>query len=95
MSARIVAVADFYDTATHPRPYRASVFSHEDVCKAIRGERERAFDPFVVDAFLRADAAIADVSRALTDRPEPINGRAANSRCRTAGTWQRAQVPPE
>lgn len=48
---RIVAVADAYDAMTNDRPYRPAM-SHEQAVAIIRAERERQFDPEVVDAFL-------------------------------------------
>lgn len=76
VSARIVSIADFYDTATHPRPYRASAFPHEVACRAVREERDGAFDPFIVDAFLRAEARIAEISRALSPTMDPASAGA-------------------
>lgn len=48
---RIVAVADAYDAMTNNRPYRAAL-SHEQAVEIIQSERERQFDPAVVEAFL-------------------------------------------
>ncbi len=48
---RIVAVADAYDAMTHDRPYRPAM-SHEMALQEIRRQRERQFDPMIVDAFL-------------------------------------------
>lgn len=52
---RIVAVADAYDAMTSDRPYRPAL-SHEQAVEILRAERERQFDPTVVDAFLEPQA---------------------------------------
>lgn len=57
---RIVAVADAYDAITNSRPYRPAM-SHEQAIAIIRAERERQFDPMVVDALLEL-ATFADLS---------------------------------
>ncbi len=48
---RIVAVVDAYDAMTNDRPYRPAL-SHEQAIETLRAEREKQFDPEVVDAFL-------------------------------------------
>lgn len=52
---RIVAVADAYDAMTNDRPYRRAL-SHEQAIETLRAERERHFDPMIVDAFLEPTA---------------------------------------
>lgn len=49
--ARIVSVADAYDTMTTNRPYRKAL-GRERALEILREERGRQFDPRVVDAFL-------------------------------------------
>jgi len=51
LEARIVALADFYDALTHERPYKKA-WSPEEATAEIIKQRERHFDPEVVDAFL-------------------------------------------
>jgi putative two-component system response regulator len=51
LEGRIVAVADVFDALSHERPYKAA-WSMEQVVEEIAGQRERHFDPQVVDAFL-------------------------------------------
>jgi putative two-component system response regulator len=59
LSARIVAVVDFYDALTMDRCYRPA-FSEERVLEMLREQRGRAFDPRLVDVFLaRADEMLA------------------------------------
>jgi putative two-component system response regulator len=48
---RIVAVVDAYDAMTNDRPYRPAL-SHEQAIETLRAEREKQFDPMIVDAFL-------------------------------------------
>jgi putative two-component system response regulator len=48
--ARIVAVADVFDALRHDRPYRPGL-DRDVVVELIERERERHFDPEIVDAF--------------------------------------------
>lgn len=50
-SARIVALADTFDALTSKRPYK-SPYPLDIACKIIKRERERQFDPEIVDIFL-------------------------------------------
>ena len=50
--AKIIAVADSYDAMTTNRPYR-SAMSHEQAINELELNRNKQFDPAVVDAFLR------------------------------------------
>lgn len=59
LSGRIVAVADFFDALTMDRCYRAA-FDDATALDMLAAERGRAFDPQVVDCFVRhADHFIA------------------------------------
>jgi two-component system response regulator RpfG len=49
--ARIVALADRYDTLRSPRGYRRALV-HEEAIRYIQAERGRAFDPELVDFFV-------------------------------------------
>lgn len=51
LAGRIVAVADVFDALTHARPYKEA-WSVADAIDEIRAQRERQFDPRVVDAFM-------------------------------------------
>lgn len=51
LSARIVAVADFYDALSHERPYRPA-WPRDAVIAEIERERGGHFDPRVTQAFL-------------------------------------------
>ncbi len=58
LPGRITAVADAFDALTTDRVYRAAV-SVEQAVETLKAERERHFDPRVVDAFLEGlDEAI-------------------------------------
>lgn len=51
LSARIVSIADVYDALTSKRIYK-NALSHQKAKEIITIERERSFDPDVVDCFL-------------------------------------------
>jgi putative two-component system response regulator len=66
IEARIVSVVDVFDVITHARPYKQA--SSADVAlDAIRQEREKQFDPALVDAFceLRSQPDIERLRAAL------------------------------
>jgi len=50
--ARIVAIADVYDSVTHERIYRPA-FSEEEAIKIMNLENGKYFDPTLLDCFLR------------------------------------------
>ncbi len=52
LSARIVALADVYAALTSRRPYRKA-FSQKKAIQIIKKEKGKAFDPKVVDTFLK------------------------------------------
>jgi len=60
LSARIVALADVYDALISPRSYKDS-WPEEKVLDYINSEREKHFDPEIVDAFID----IHDVIKAI------------------------------
>jgi putative two-component system response regulator len=63
LGARILAVADIYDAMTSDRPYRKAMESGEAVAE-LKEQSGAAFDPLVVDAFLRiVGGAPAESSR--------------------------------
>jgi cyclic di-GMP phosphodiesterase len=66
LAARIVALADAYDTITSRRPYKAA-FAHEEAVRRIAVDREAHFDPALVDAFLRCHRDFAEIRGRLTD----------------------------
>ncbi len=60
LSARIMALADCYDALTNVRPYKRA-WSHREALDYIGEQRERAFDPVLVDAFLRRSRQVAGI----------------------------------
>ncbi len=54
---RIVAVADVFDALTHQRPYKEA-WPVDAAVAEIRAQRNRQFDPRVVDAFLEVQREI-------------------------------------
>jgi len=72
LAARIVALADAYDTITSRRPYKAA-FDHEEAVRRIARDRGTHFDPVLVDVFLRCHRDFAEIRERLTD---PVHARA-------------------
>lgn len=66
LAARIVALADAYDTITSRRPYKAA-FAHEEAVRRISVDRGSHFDPALVDAFLRCHPDFVEIRGRLTD----------------------------
>lgn len=61
-AARIVAVADVYDALRSDRPYKAGMDHGSAVAVLLRGDDRTSpsnFDPAVLEAFSRQDAAIS------------------------------------
>lgn len=52
LSARILGVADVYDALTTDRPYRKA-FESADALKLMEADSGRAFDPAILDRFVR------------------------------------------
>jgi putative two-component system response regulator len=67
LSARIVALADFYDALTSDRCYR-SAFCHNDVHRMIREGSGRHFDPRIVEAFDVVEGRFKRVRHEMPDR---------------------------
>ncbi len=72
IEARIVSVVDVFDVITHARPYKAAA-SIAAAIDLIKEEREKQFDPALVDAFceLQSQPDILRLSAALENEPEP------------------------
>jgi putative two-component system response regulator len=58
LEARIVAVADVFDALSHGRPYRLA-WTIDAVLAELTAQRNRQFDPAVVDAFLDLHQSLA------------------------------------
>jgi putative two-component system response regulator len=66
LSARIVALADFYDAVTSRRCYHAP-FSHEDTRRMILEGDGKHFDPEVVAAFKSAESEFIRIHAEMQD----------------------------
>ncbi len=64
LSARIVALADFYDAITSERVYKAAM-THEEARELIRQGRGTHFEPVIADAFERRQDEFDRVRRRL------------------------------
>ena len=64
LCARVVAVADVFDALTSVRPYKKA-WSLEDAFDYLRAQRERHFEPKLVDAFLGVANDVARIQREL------------------------------
>lgn len=76
LAARITAVADVYDVLRSSRPYKPA-FSEEKSIEQIQSDREKAFDPDVVDAFMTCLPTIRKISFELLDGDDVLTKRAA------------------
>lgn len=63
LSARIVALADFYDALTSSRIYRPYSYNHDELCNLIISLKGKHFDPCVVDAFIEKKDVFLEISR--------------------------------
>ncbi|MFO8015233.1 MAG: HD domain-containing protein [Phycisphaerae bacterium] len=77
LSGRIVCLADVFDALLSERCYK-SAYSIETVRDILRSERGKQFDPAVVDAYFRVEAAILDAYEAEQHTPEPTTVTAAH-----------------
>jgi putative two-component system response regulator len=51
LEVRIVSIADYWDAITSERPYRRRAFTTEEALSMMESEREKAFDPELLDIF--------------------------------------------
>lgn len=68
LSARIVAVVDYFDALTMDRCYRKA-FSNEVALRMLAEQRGTAFDPRIVDTFLRHSAALLELRDRINRQP--------------------------
>lgn len=61
MQARIFAVVDVFDALTSERPYRPA-WPRKKALEYVKAQRDRQFDPKVVDAFLAMVGELAELS---------------------------------
>ena len=66
LSARIVALADFYDALVSKRVYKES-WTHDDVVKEIFRQSGKKLDPYVVSGFLSIESEFQKISSALDE----------------------------
>jgi response regulator RpfG family c-di-GMP phosphodiesterase/HD-like signal output (HDOD) protein len=64
LSARIISVADVYDTLRNPRPFREA-YTHDSAVRQLERLAGTQFDPQVVDAFRSIDT-VARIHRSIT-----------------------------
>lgn len=73
IEGRITSVADVFDALTSRRPYKEP-FTDEQSFEIIRLESDRAFDPKVVDAFLRRCKDVSAIRSQFPDLAPPAIG---------------------
>ena len=64
-----MAVADVYDALTTSRHYKPG-WTHEEACAEILSQKGRRFDPRVVEAFEREQAAMRRIAEQYQDTTE-------------------------
>ena len=67
LSARIVALADFYDALAFPRTYRPSTFPHEKIKEIIGQGAATHFDPDIVKSFLKCEQEFVSLREKYRD----------------------------
>ncbi|MCG8458903.1 MAG: HD domain-containing protein, partial [Holophagales bacterium] len=78
LAARIVAIADAYDAITSRRPYKAPI-EHAEAVRRILVDREKHFDPVLVDSFMNTQHRFAEIQQRMVDlQHEPLS-RASSS----------------
>lgn len=70
IEGRITSVADVFDALTSRRPYKEP-FSDQESFDIIRKESDRAFDPVVVEAFLRRSTDVSAIRNQFPDCEPP------------------------
>ena len=63
LEARIIAVADVYDSLVYPRPYKEGVLTHEEAVNVIKDNSGTIFDPAIVAVFDDVKKAFADIAK--------------------------------
>ena len=72
LGARLLAVADSFDTITGPRVYRPSVMTPEEAVQDISAASGRLYDPEVVDALRRLHGFEPLANQGESEPPAPI-----------------------
>ncbi len=71
LAARVTAVADVYDALTSRRVYKPA-FSHERARDIIVADAGTHFDPRLVEAFARHEAAFVEIARRYAEPEQPV-----------------------
>ncbi|MBI5571134.1 MAG: response regulator [Desulfomonile tiedjei] len=87
-SARIVAIADAYDSLVHPRLYRPAV-PEAKALSLMANERGKQFDPRLLDRFFEIIPEIRSIKEKASD--EARNGHLSGL---VQGMWPTAAPPP-
>ena len=66
LSGRIVSVVDFYDALTMDRVYRPAL-THEQALEMLQAQRGKAFDPAIVDCFMRHSNDLLALRLSITE----------------------------
>lgn len=73
LSARIVSLADGYDTLRSVRVYKAA-YTHEESVKVLKEASGKLYDPKIVESFLRLEEKFISVSKEYADVSDPNLG---------------------
>jgi putative two-component system response regulator len=84
LAGRITAIADVFDALTSKRPYKEP-FSLDKSFSIIKEERDRHFDPDVVDAFLKIENEIVSIKDRYNDQQESLLVQMAGNRENQSG----------
>ena len=68
LSGRIVSVVDFYDALTMDRVYRPA-FGQDEALAMLQEQAGKAFDPAIVDCFMRHQGEMHDLRKRITQSP--------------------------
>jgi len=68
LSARIIALADFYDALSFPRIYRSFAYPHDKVREMIEQRAKTQFDPDVVNGFLKCEGEFLSLREKYQDK---------------------------
>ena len=66
IEGRITAIADVYDALSSKRPYKEA-FPHEKCVEILREQREKKFDPELLDVFFAQQARVLQIREELAD----------------------------
>jgi putative two-component system response regulator len=67
LAARVVGLADFYDSVTSWRPYRDRAATHAEALELVQADHRSLFDPVVITALGGASAAVCETRRQVPD----------------------------